>query len=140
MTIEVEEVPTWLREFLDKAALSYGDDKPSIGWRWLREEADVFDVIMYPNYIDIEGKACLVSDLRIDVFSILDLFESYEDISMNFHGSDDEEDHLSVSGSVHGHAVWLRLMGIPPEDADPVARMHPDGTFEEMDVPKEGSS
>ena len=134
MKLEYEPVPAWLDEFIENVAIAYEIWNPTdraVGWQWSQDEG-AFEVLVYPTLVEVEGKPCLASDIRIEISQILELFERCTNISMGLNCYNDD-DYLSIEGSVDGHDVWLRLLLWPPDGDDaPAARLHADGSFEEI--------
>ena len=132
--MKLEDVPSWLDDFVGNVADAYEMWNPTahaIGWQWSQEDG-AFEVVVYPNLVEVEGEPCLPSDIHIEVSQILDLFERRTHLSMAINCSND--DYLSIEGHVKGHNVWLRLLNWPPEgDDEPTSRLHADGSFEEIE-------
>jgi hypothetical protein len=136
---EIEETPAWLNAFLEQVAHSYEMANPSeqaIGTRWFHEDG-VYEVVVFPSPVEVNGEQCLPSDICIDILRVIGLFAPCDDVTMMF-GSD--HDHVSVEGKVDVHDVWLHLLNDPPEDAPATSRVHADGSFEDIDTRGEDPS
>jgi hypothetical protein len=134
----IADAPAWLKEFVELIAEAY-ECVSGVGWKWTQgddetsaKKGPLFEVIVYPHLVEVQGEVCMPSDIQVDVSTVLDLFEQYDDISMSL-GCSEDVDHLSVEGCVDGHDVWLRLLHAPPEGEVPTMRFGAHGL---KDIPE----
>lgn len=137
------DAPAWLEELVE-CVVDTCKCETGLGWRWTQEgddqsetKGDLFEVVIYPRVIEVQGKPCTPSDIFYDVQEILDLFDACGAISLLF-GSSNDIDHLSIEGTVGGHDVWLNVLMAPPEDEEATLRMRDDGTVEDISEEAKG--
>ena len=96
-----------------------------LGWRY-QEEEELLALLVYPTPVQLVGGeedgAIVMPGFSLDVLALSAVFERVTALSWQAHawGPDDADGpHLSLEGTYHGHAVWLRVLAEAPADEQP---------------------
>lgn len=123
----IQDTPSWLTAFMTQVGRAYERLEQRVEWWWKWVEGTI-EVVICPKLVEIEGAWCLESDIRVDVFQIIALFDSCDDVTFSL--VCDGADCLHISGNVGRNDMWLQLLNNLPEDAN-MKGMRLGGSFED---------
>lgn len=126
--------PAWLRWFANDAARAILDTAAHapIGCHYHYEEPrDEWEVAIFVSDTEVVGGprdgTLVPCRIQVDVAHAVQLFDEMPKVYWHagtVHQEDDEEQHMSLEGTVRGHAVWLRVLAQAPEQAGPGRLLH----------------
>jgi hypothetical protein len=132
-----EDVPKWLREFLENACEAIEVCAPGhVGWAWILGR-NGWEAWVYPMRVEMvggrhDGEALLPAHRMVDLAEIAKHFDSPPQMSWSHCG--DEIPEVSMEGQVEGQDLWLHVLEEAPNHVGPSMRLDVNtGTYEDLD-------